>query len=719
MSIYPEILKRVITNKLNITFSTNTPSSGGLFESLVDFTYETPTKLRTSSLLRYSFVCTGILQTPVEFRDWKNIYDATRHMERNESIVYILLWAYLPKMKQAFADNNDIKTISIAKFRIVDELFLSSYDGKPLSVNSQTSTFSSVYLSEPIRQDILSILQKTQRIYHAFSKVARVYRHKHTPVQINTDLYMNDLTLSNPTTFVLLDHDKIYYFSLNDLAKIMIDSLTYSYMFFIEPKVCKNPYNNVPFTKSTLYNMYFQMKSVFCVVPPLIHAFFMSDFNVFLFKKQNESTLLEHIVREYVAKTEPIHMRAEIMTMISEYDTNRVLYIHRFFPSTSLLKGVKHMFILYLSRKHTQDGYIYQNYGFELSRLMNKFIYENPQFGNMIFKPKLPALAIAHSSVANASPANVPPANASGHVFVFGENRSSTTNTTDTENSQSYTFSNPTPFPYPSFMQFTYETPNVVSSGIPQFTYETPNVVSSGIPQMQIRRFVLNHVHNTEMCSGYNDTVVYKRSPDILLDFLENHQYNEPAYNRYLYSGSIYSVDEPQPLAPSIPDTDSSSSPETGQYQDDESGDEYVIRIHPQANGNESTETLTEPNAITALFQLLSYDGNPSPDNHRTPTFVPHSGVLPQQALLQLQNEPPLSLPLSPLTITEGWTEPGEEDVENDNNTVSTEEERLEQIARENEYIIAGDNLSDMLSIASSIDSDREYDDTDGYDSVS
>ena len=31
--------------------------------------------------------------------------------------------------------------------------------------------------------------------------------------------------------------------------------------------------------------------------------------------------------------------------------------------------------------------------------------------------------------------------------------------------------------------QFTYETPNVVSSGIPQFTYETPSVVSSGIPQ--------------------------------------------------------------------------------------------------------------------------------------------------------------------------------------------------------------------------------------------
>ena len=33
--------------------------------------------------------------------------------------------------------------------------------------------------------------------------------------------------------------------------------------------------------------------------------------------------------------------------------------------------------------------------------------------------------------------------------------------------------------------QSTYETPIVVSSGIPQFTYETPIVVSSGITQFR------------------------------------------------------------------------------------------------------------------------------------------------------------------------------------------------------------------------------------------
>jgi hypothetical protein len=39
--------------------------------------------------------------------------------------------------------------------------------------------------------------------------------------------------------------------------------------------------------------------------------------------------------------------------------------------------------------------------------------------------------------------------------------------------------------------QFTYETPNVVSTGIPQFTYETPNVVSTGIRQYDSHRLII------------------------------------------------------------------------------------------------------------------------------------------------------------------------------------------------------------------------------------
>ena len=39
--------------------------------------------------------------------------------------------------------------------------------------------------------------------------------------------------------------------------------------------------------------------------------------------------------------------------------------------------------------------------------------------------------------------------------------------------------------------------------------------------------------------------------------------------------------------------------------------------------------TIVDDNNDEDAMDTLSYDGNPSPDNHRTPTFVPHSGVLP------------------------------------------------------------------------------------------
>ena len=610
MSIYPEILKRVIANKLNITFSAE------------------------NTIIQHGIFVSPIIMSP-EFHDWTKIYRALQYVEYSDSIVYILVWLSLQKMKNTNINNHDVKTRCITKFKIVDETFFSAYS------------------NDTTRQKILSILQKAQRTYHAFSRLSRVYRHKRTPVQINTDLYMNELNSSKPTTFVLLDHDKIYYFSLNDLAKIVLDSLTYSYLFFSEPKVCKNPYNNMPFTKSTLYNMYFQMKSTFCVVPRLIQLFFEADFNVFLFKKQNESTLLEHIIREYVAKTEPIHMRVDILKMVHEYDTQDILTIHPLFPSKYLLNGLKPMYILYLLRKHTQDGNIYQNYGHELTYRMNRFIKENPKFGRMIFK-SLPFCSIGSKPVFNVLPTNT---SLSGNAFVFGETTPpSSTNTTE------FSFSNPTTNRHPS-LHFS---------------------------QTQHSRIVLHHT-NTESNPGYNDKVVYKRSPVILSDFLNNHQYSEPAYNRYLYLGNTSSNDEQQPLASFVPDDASghSSHTEPGQDQEDGSSDEPGVRTQRSRLGNVLLETMN-----ATPLPLLRIPDRRIDNNTLTNTLTVYYEYT---------------------TINDNNDNDNNDNDNNDNDTVSTEEERIERIVRELEYVIADDNSSDVLSVASSINPDDVYDD----DSVS
>ena len=58
----------------------------------------------------------------------------------------------------------------------------------------------------------------------------------------------------------------------------------------------------------------------------------------------------------------------------------------------------------------------------------------------------------------------------------------------------------------PPYIQSTYETPNVVSSGTPQSTYETPNVVSSGIPQST---YETPNVVAATLCPGIQQLTEY------------------------------------------------------------------------------------------------------------------------------------------------------------------------------------------------------------------
>ena len=320
--LYSNILIKIIESRLNTSFY-----------GLIDFqNSDIPTE-----------TCFGIsTEVCPEIQNWKHIYKALISLDQHESVSFILLFYYTSILnKRAISETN------IPSNGIVEKSATVYSRNSKNKFELITQIYANSIVDEEIRNHILSVIQKAQRTYFGFARLARIYRLKRTPVQISTDLYMSELDPRKRTTFVLLTRDKQYYFSLNDLAKIMVDSLTYSYLLFPEPKVCKNPYNNVPFLKSTLYNMYFQMKSVFCLVPRIIQLYFETGFNVFVLKKQNEPYLRELILREYVSKTEPITLRTEILKMVREHDPEMSLCIHPSFPAEALVKGLKHIYIVY------------------------------------------------------------------------------------------------------------------------------------------------------------------------------------------------------------------------------------------------------------------------------------------------------------------------------------------------------------------------------------
>ena len=87
------------------------------------------------------------------------------------------------------------------------------------------------------------------------------------------------------------------------MIQIIDTSLTNAFMFFSEPMPIKNPYNNLPFNKSTLYNIYFFIKFNTRLYPELLIKFYNCSFNLTEFKHANEYLLREYSIRNFVYKS--------------------------------------------------------------------------------------------------------------------------------------------------------------------------------------------------------------------------------------------------------------------------------------------------------------------------------------------------------------------------------------------------------------------------------
>ena len=297
-------------------------------------------------------------QTYVEKKLWDEIFEHTCPRPFDTKLTYVFVVCYYLCMKQS----PNLST----KYRILAKLFTNPF------------------YTDNMRHSVLQFVQKAQRAYFAMIRFMRIVQFRRTKVQIDCDLYMNELVHTKRSTFVLLDHQRLYYFSLSDLHRIITEALTYSYLFWSEPLVCKNPYTNIPFSKSTLYNIYFAMRDTWCIVPKFIQLFFEADFNIFRFKRDNETLLREHIVREYVSKTTPEVLYPEIKRLIRIYDVKRRLSIDPEFPKSELAKTLKPYIVLYYLRKHTLDTFRREYYTNELQHTFSRFIRYNPTFGRRI-----------------------------------------------------------------------------------------------------------------------------------------------------------------------------------------------------------------------------------------------------------------------------------------------------------------------------------------------
>lgn len=233
--------------------------------------------------------------------------------------------------------------------------------------------------------EILDIYSKAQRTYYAFLRLAHIYRLKKYKTVISDDLSMTPLDINHRNTFILIYNKSKYLFSINDLIKVIETSITLAPNFFQEPKRPTNPYTNLVLNNSTLYNIYFKMKSSGRLMSTIFHLYFLSNFDLNHFTLNNEAFLRDTTIQNYVNNTQPSILHKSILAMLKTNPYTKKLVIHEEFPKDLLINIFRPFlycyYIVNYDIRGTQRISIYKNM---LYQKLKGFYKYNKAFGRKI-----------------------------------------------------------------------------------------------------------------------------------------------------------------------------------------------------------------------------------------------------------------------------------------------------------------------------------------------
>lgn len=287
--------------------------------------------------------------------------------EESDSLIKLLYFLLVEKLNKT--QNNDNNFIQL-KFQgynyVLNNIFLSSTD----------------------KENFTILFSKIQKTYYGFARLAHIYRFKYAKMRINTDLGMDDINQTGNHVFTVVQNKCKYLFIISDLINIFNHNLSNSHNFFSEPLVIKNPYNNIPFNKSILYNIYFFILFKIYIIPPLIHGYFLSGLDLVKFQKDNEYIIRNTAINNFVFGSDYSTLYPSINKMFYKYPITNYLCIHKDFPKDKLVNIMRpYLHLYYLSLYSSVDSVKYDSEDL-LEDKLRLFIKFNQKFGRIYIQLK-------------------------------------------------------------------------------------------------------------------------------------------------------------------------------------------------------------------------------------------------------------------------------------------------------------------------------------------
>jgi hypothetical protein len=252
-------------------------------------------------------------------------------------------------------------------------------------------TINNSFITHDIRNEFINLFALFQRTYNSFSKLANLYRYKKAKIIIEYDLCLNSIKENGKNIFSLIQNSNKYLFNINDLIKIIHNSITNTSHFFNNPLPIKNPYNNVLINKSTLYNIYFYVRTKTLLNPDLLFYFFKTNFNINKFTEQYQYLIRNSAINNYLISSTNYKLHDDIRQMIENFNysvinKNYQIIIDNDFPKDILIKiMIPYLRLYFLSEYSLMHSTSKMKYKKILRNKLIEFQNFNPIFGRKIY----------------------------------------------------------------------------------------------------------------------------------------------------------------------------------------------------------------------------------------------------------------------------------------------------------------------------------------------
>jgi len=279
------------------------------------------------------------------------------------------------------------KTMSRALVKMLIHIIISSNEKNVIKNKFSyfKSTIDNTFINKNTKDEFLDIFSKAQSLYKKMNRLVFMYKWKKAPIRMATDLFMNPISETQKNVVTIMHCNGKFLFTPLDLKNVFENALSNSPYFFAEPISPKNPFNNLPFDKANLYNIYFKLKHGENVMSSLFHQYFLSNFNLNVFRNINAVLIRKIYIEKYLKNACIKNLHKDCLVMLSSNRYCKRLNIDESFPEARLVEIMRPYLEMYYIYNYSLDMYARSISMNQLDYALRKFAAYNPGFGRKIY----------------------------------------------------------------------------------------------------------------------------------------------------------------------------------------------------------------------------------------------------------------------------------------------------------------------------------------------